>query len=478
VRYRKALPPLALASFLAIAVLAPGCAPGRFERYPARGSSPNVDLLVVSAESLVPQAVRLAAFKTRSGTRTAVVTTGGIEAKYKGSDLAEKIRGCATDYWKRKHISSLLLVGDASQVPPRYVFCPNTTAGQGVEESPEMDSARKAKDPLEYERYYVPTDLYYANLVDDWDINRNRVYGEPAASTGLDRDEGGFTSQITVGRIPARDPGDLDGVVEKIEKYRPTQTCSALVISATVDMGSLFDGDRVSQNIVAGLGGGVQATIVTEGAKATSPAEIAGLLDAGGFGLVAAVAHGLPFGIVTESAERQRVFDAHRVNPGEAKNILAMSEEIERSTWYGSALAPTLLDTGKASGLQNSRYFFFMGFGCYISAIDYPPHYSINEQLVMQPHGAIAACGLSRDVLDVTPGVYQGALDATGGLQFEVGTRIINNLCVAKAQFGRAVADSVSEYAGRHPELLKLPDHRRALFGMMLIGDPTLRLLI
>lgn len=39
--------------------------------------------------------------------------------------------------------------------------------------------------------------------------------------------------------------------------------------------------------------------------------------------------------------------------------------------------------------------------------------------------------------------------------------------------FASAVARAREKYAGEHPELVSLPDHRRVLLGLKLIGDPT-----
>ncbi len=175
-----------------LCLFAPCCAPKALEAYPPGGSAGRVDLLVITCGSLLSEVERLARVKEKNGLRTAVVNVDGIDSHYAGRDLPEKMRACAIDYRKRKGMDALLLVGSANLVPTRYVYCPYKK-----DMTPEeIKESRESRDYLKYERYYVPTDLYFANHRDDWDINRNGVYGEPKGLPGVRLDEGGFSSQI------------------------------------------------------------------------------------------------------------------------------------------------------------------------------------------------------------------------------------------------------------------------------------------
>lgn len=472
---------IALLAILAVlgasGMLGLGCAPGPIESYPPGGSKGRVDLLIITHQKLLPEVEKLAAFKTQSGLRTAVVTTSGIDSNYSGTDLPEKMRNCAIHYWKSGGTTALLLVGSSSLIPTRYVFCPNRVEEVSSQQGAlDIEKARKNKDTVKYERYFVPTDLYFANFLDDWDINRNGVYGEVAALTGLDRDEGGFSSQIAVGRIPVRNTDDLASVVRKIMKYKPLEPRTALFVSATKDMGGEFDGDQFCDHIISGLEGEWATRVVSEGQPDCNAADILGLLNRGKYSLVAGVTHGFPFGIVIDSIRRLRVLDSHEVSIADWKNILLMCEAIENSDWYRGSLEPTLLDTRMVRKLNNTMPFFFIGFGCYISNFDYRPHYSIVEQLVLQENGAIAACGMST-IVGVSHKEYLAALQGTGGLQFEIGDLLIMNLCNGRLTFGQALGNAREEYARRNSTLMSSSDHRGAVFGMTLIGDPTLHLL-
>ena len=55
---------------------------------------------------------------------------------------------------------------------------------------------------------YAPTDYYYVDLYSDWNTNQNGKYGESKHFT-KSGNEGGFETDIYVGRIPAKNIKDL-----------------------------------------------------------------------------------------------------------------------------------------------------------------------------------------------------------------------------------------------------------------------------
>lgn len=453
-----------------------GCGTAPLEAYPKGGSSGQVDLLIITHPSLLGEVDTLAGIKQEAGLKTVVVTTAGIEAHFKGRDLPEKMRNCAVEYQKNRGAYFLLIVGDSKLVPTRYVFTPNLVEGGLDKQDPGIAEASKSRDPAKHERYFVPSDLYFANHSDDWDINRNGLYGEVAALTGLDRDEGGFSANMAAGRIPARSSADLAPVVEKISRYSMPEQLAALFISATKDAGPEFDGDAFSQHVISQLGPSWTSEVVSEGQPGCTPEGLLEMLNGERYSLVAGVTHGFPFGLVVDSIKRWQVMQNHRVDISAAKDLLATSSEIENEDWFARDLEPTLLYSKDLARLSNPEPFFFMGFGCYISAFGYEPHYPVAEQLVMQENGAIASCGLASDVSEVMRAQFEAALAGTGGLQFELGDFIIVNVCKNGMTFGQALENARLEYASRNRALMSISDQRRALFGMALTGDPTLGL--
>jgi len=279
------------------------------------------------------------------------------------------------------------------------------------------------------------------------------------------------------GRIPAKNAQDLARVVDKISRYEPLSSRSALFIDAVKDAVPVFNSARFLKHISLGLQRKWKVHEVREGRDECKPATIVEKLNGGGYSLVVGMTHGILFGIVIDSVKRMRVVDRHLEEIKHEENIILMCEEIEKAGWYEESLKPAILDTRDVRNLKNGVPFFFFGFGCYIAALDYRSGYSIVEQFVMQKRGAIAACGLSRDISEVTRDDYHAALERKGGLHFEIGESVILNLCNHRMSFGEALARAIEEYSLSHPELIKDLDQKRVLFGLTLIGDPTLRLM-
>ena len=65
---------------------------------------------------------------------------------------------------------------------------------------------------------YAPTDYYYVDLYSDWNTNQNGKYGESKHFT-KSGNEGGFETDIYVGRIPAKNIKDLKTVFKKIKDF-------------------------------------------------------------------------------------------------------------------------------------------------------------------------------------------------------------------------------------------------------------------
>lgn len=467
-----------LSAAIAIIMLALTCAAlggcGRLsEAFPPGGSGGRVELLVITHPSLLKPAEELAEFKVRGGLSTAVVTTAAVSSAFPGRDLAEKMRNCVIEYHERKGIGYVLLVGRANLVPTRYVFCPGLDF-QGWQDAAEL--ARK-QDPRTDRDNYVPTDLYFANLAGDWDQNDNGFYGEVVQLTSLAHDEGGFSCQVSVGRIPAASSKDLEEVVKKIEGYEPGQRPQSLFVNAVKDIEQNFNGDRFTEFVQADLTGGWPVRVLSEGQPGYGTGAVLGALNSGDYGLVVALTHGSPFGLAIESRRVNEFFSSPPECPYLHEKI-PYYERMEKcfGYWFKGDPSPPTIEGPKVRDLGNGYPFFFLGFGCLIADLGYRPHYSFVEQLVMQERGAIAGCGLTGGPVMVTPETYKAALEGGGGLQFEIGVDMLENLFNKGETFGDALCNAVSGYGKLYADLMNNVDQRKAAFGMTLIGDPTLKL--
>ncbi|MDD5747634.1 MAG: C25 family cysteine peptidase [Actinomycetota bacterium] len=451
-----------ISTLMVICVFSAGCA-NQVEIYP-KEQGKKIDLLIITHKEFFEDAQKLARFKTKNGIPAAVVTTSHIEKNFEGKDLPEKMRELVREYHRRKKIKYLLLLGDEKLVPVRYVYCPFEGVVPGRER--EREKARRG-NPLEYERYYVPSDLYFANLSDNWDINRNGIYGEITGNLL----EGGYSHDISVGRIPAKSARDLKPVIEKIMDYRKPGEERYLLIEALKDMGQILKGYDFSKRLRS-IFQGWEGKILREG-KIT-PSEVIREINSGNYSVVVGITHGFPFGLVVNSIKRLKSLQSRGISPQDEKNVLEACRDIRYSKWYEKELSEAVLDSEKVKNLRNKTPFFFLGFGCVISAFDYEPDYSITEALVMQEGGAISACGMSRDFFSFTRDDYKAALEKTGGLHFEIGEDVLENFINKKMTFGDALARAIDEYTVRNSSLMKNSDQRRVVLGMTLIGDPSI----
>jgi len=161
---------------------------------------PSVDLIIITSQTLKPQADSLAEWKNQTGTTTRVVTTGWIYSNYSGRDNPEKIRNYINDTYP--DMNFVLIFGDADQVPFRMAYIP--------------DSPRRDPDGD-----YVETDLYYADLQYSWDDNGPK--GVPDGKWGdLDYDEVDGVPDLYAGRLPASTLDEAATLVDKIINYYPT----------------------------------------------------------------------------------------------------------------------------------------------------------------------------------------------------------------------------------------------------------------
>jgi hypothetical protein len=126
-----------------------------------------------------------------------------------GRDEQERVKLAIAAAHRRWGIRYVLLMGDVDQFPVRYT---------------------RTWDSVAWGHGYSPSDLYYADLYDgagdfdDWDGNRNGLFGEmnggdPENWSELNQDAVDLRPDVCVGRIPASTPAEVSTVVNKIIRY-------------------------------------------------------------------------------------------------------------------------------------------------------------------------------------------------------------------------------------------------------------------
>jgi hypothetical protein len=160
------------------------CAP------PVRGSTvADVEHLIVCDGEFVDEFQLLADYHTGTGRPSAVLPVQEIMTAYPGADDPERLRNCLTDYWQNSGTVSVLLAGDETVLPTRFV---NTQCEGWFS--------------------YAPVDLYFSDLDGTWDGNGDGDYGQPDDDLDLYAD-------LLVGRAPFRTSADAQTFVGKTLLY-------------------------------------------------------------------------------------------------------------------------------------------------------------------------------------------------------------------------------------------------------------------
>ncbi|MEE8577929.1 MAG: C25 family cysteine peptidase, partial [candidate division Zixibacteria bacterium] len=114
--------------------------------------------LIVTADRLVGAVSELAVYRRSVGFDVSIATIETITATHDGIDDSEKLR----EYLKEFYAAGgryVLLAGDETVLPVRYTYPYN----------------RDYQPSLELQ---FPSDLYFADLTGDWDLDNDSVYGE------------------------------------------------------------------------------------------------------------------------------------------------------------------------------------------------------------------------------------------------------------------------------------------------------------
>nr|MDO8116527.1 C25 family cysteine peptidase [Candidatus Sigynarchaeota archaeon] len=169
---------------------------------------PPVDVVIITSDALSPYFEPLANLKTGRGTYTEILTIETIEANdtlaAAGRDRAERIRNAIKYYHENKGTEFVILGGDVSIVPTRYIYNPDTS---------------ESYFPEPYHVAFKPTDHYYACLEGTWDGDNDNKFGEMNLNNEYNTDEIDWTAEVYVGRLPVTDAGSTQAVVNKIVEY-------------------------------------------------------------------------------------------------------------------------------------------------------------------------------------------------------------------------------------------------------------------
>jgi len=191
------------------------------------------DYIIVTHNKFLDYANKLATWKNQKGVRTTVTTVQTIVTQFAGRDNATRIREYVKSAFNAYHFKFLLLFGDVSYVPTRYIYNPDYNT-----------ILEKIYDPKEV-RDHKPTDLYYADLdvPNDWYDPEFNDYGRSPITSSSRLDLFGWTPDIVVGRIPVNTLNEANATITKqimYEQARPPGEWSRrmLLVGARYEEGS------------------------------------------------------------------------------------------------------------------------------------------------------------------------------------------------------------------------------------------------
>lgn len=174
------------------------------------GFSAHTEYLIITNAEMASEFERLALFKRSLGYTCEVKLVEDIETEQAGIDLQEKIR----NYLKTAYNDGadwLLIGGDETIVPVRGLYAANTN------------------QPAPYD-YVHASDLYYADLTGQWDVDGDGVWGEPS------HDNPDLQPELLVGRLPVRDSQEAKIVIDKSIAY---------------ESGAVIEGDFINKALIA-----------------------------------------------------------------------------------------------------------------------------------------------------------------------------------------------------------------------------------
>jgi len=168
----------------------------------ASGGSPTYKYIIITNSTLKPTFQALIDWKMTRPVEpltnmTMIKTTDGADGIYRnytGVDNQEQIRNFIIDMRNHYGTRYVLLGGDVSIIPCRYMYGPG--------------------DPVIYD---IPADIYYGCLDGNWDYNGNGIYGEPG--DGPDGREVDMYAEVYIGRAPVETSIEALNFVNKTILY-------------------------------------------------------------------------------------------------------------------------------------------------------------------------------------------------------------------------------------------------------------------
>ena len=373
--------------------------------------------LIITSQELAPAFQRLLDSKISRGLEGTITATSWIYSHFPGRDNQERIRNYIKDYQP----TYLLLGGDTEIVPQRGVYAwveGGTLLDDGQALKPVED---KMLSDESFSDANIPCDLYYACLDNDWDYDKDGIYGEV-------EDRVDMMPEVFVGRAPVNTGSQTEDFVAKVLEFGSaagSYPYNEVLIGNKFDI--LNDGKLIMQAIDEITPGAYDRSCYYHSEGGISISTVMDELNAG-VGLVAHAGHANSYCL-----------------------------QMGNGYFYTSGL----------DQLSNSCPFIFNTIGCYAGAFDNTTGPDcIGEQMVINKNGAAAFIGNSRYGLydETSPMLYSGEY------QVEFFRQALRE---GYSHIGEAFAMSKLTFV---PECSTDTPYRWVQYCLNLLGDPEMAL--
>ncbi|MEO0080670.1 MAG: C25 family cysteine peptidase [candidate division WOR-3 bacterium] len=162
---------------------------GRYGPHTTAKFGRETDVVVFTNSTLAPALAGIRSWLERKGYFTDIVVTDTVSQP--GRDRFEKMRNLVKHKFAEQGLKYVILAGDVEQCSLRYAWLPSTT-------------------------FYVPADMYFADLDGSWDANNNSKFGE------MEGDSVDLFHDVYVGRLPLDSAPDAANFLAKDTTYELT----------------------------------------------------------------------------------------------------------------------------------------------------------------------------------------------------------------------------------------------------------------
>ena len=269
-------------------------------------SADGYDMVIIAPETFSNALQSLIDHKNSVGIKTFLKTTENIYSSYNGRDKPEQIKYCIKDIIETYNITYVLLVGGRIKqsfkwyIPPRYSH---------------VDDGFLEKE--------IISDLYYADIYkkdhtfEDWDSNGNGIYAEWIDDNPVDSMD--LIPDISLGRLPCRNIGEVEDIVQKIinyenNAYEKNWFNNILLVGGDTNPGVgdpfPFEGEEECEWVLKYLDGFIPTRLYVSDESLSGPDNFISAFNKGN-GFVYFAGHGLPDELKTflpNSSEEVQVF--------------------------------------------------------------------------------------------------------------------------------------------------------------------------